>query len=355
MNDDGRTTPADESSARRASVNKALWKRAVFGICPFHRDHRDPGSGSLAGCQGHAGGELEGVGAAAAVSVAMLIAMIVVWTLFMRFLFKLTVWTGGLFTVVVNGLIVQVAASISPNLDVDNFGWAILFGLVETVILTILLAIISYEDPVTWKRLIFRRHRRQIDPSIVGKPGVIFLEIDGLSHDAFVRAMAAGKTKTMRRWLQSGSHVLVPWETDLSSQTSASQAGLLHGNNREIPAFRWFDKELGKVVVSSNLKALGPLEEQHSNGDGLLARGGAARASMLSGDADEVMLVASRVREEKETATGPSSLLPSASPEWRCCFSGRCSSRPGPSGRRSSTRSSLTSTGISSTRSCGRS
>ena len=51
--------------------------------------------------------------------------------------------------------------------------------------------------------------------------------------------------------------------------------------------------------MSSNLKALGPLEEQHSNGDGLLAHGGAARASMFSGDADEVMLVVSRVREEK--------------------------------------------------------
>ena len=299
MNDDGRATPADESRARRASVNKALWKRAVFGICRFIGIIVIQAVALWLAAKVIPGVELKGVGAAAAVSVAMLVAMIVVWTLFMRFLFKLTVWTGGLFTVIANGLIVQVVAAISPNLSVDNFGWAVLFGLVETIILTLLLAIISYEDPVTWKRLIFRRHQRQIDPGIVGKPGVIFLEIDGLSHDAFVRAMAAGKTKTMRRWLQSGSHVLVPWETDLSSQTSASQAGLLHGNNGEIPAFRWFDKGLGRVVVSSNLKVLGPLEEQHSNCDGLLAHGGAARASMLSGDADEVMLVASRVREEK--------------------------------------------------------
>jgi hypothetical protein len=53
------------------------------------------------------------------------------------------------------------------------------------------------------------------------------------------------------------------------------------------------------VVVSSNLKVLGPFEKAHSNGNGLLAHGGTARASMLSGDADEVMLVASRVTEEK--------------------------------------------------------
>jgi uncharacterized membrane protein YvlD (DUF360 family) len=254
MNDEGRTTPADRSNPRRGSVNKALWKRAVYGICRFIGIILIQAVALWLASKVLPGVTLVGAGAAIAVSVAMLIATIVVWALFMRFLFKLTVWTGGLITVVVNGLIVQVAASISPNLDVDNFGWAVLFGLVETIILTILLGIISYEDSLTWKRLIFRRQRRQVDPGIIDKPGVIFLEIDGLSHDALVRAMAAGKTKTMRRWLQSGSHVLVPWETDLSSQTSASQAGLLHGHNGEIPAFRWFDKDLGKVIVSSNLK-----------------------------------------------------------------------------------------------------
>ena len=107
-----------------------------------------------------------------------------------------------------------------------------------------------------------------MDASSVGKPGVIFLEIDGLSHDALKRAMAAGKARTMRKWVESGSHVLVPWETDLSSQTSASQAGILHGNNSDIPAFRWFDKQLGRVVVSSNLKVLGPFEQSHSDGNG---------------------------------------------------------------------------------------
>ena len=31
--------------------------------------------------------------------------------------------------------------------------------------------------------------------------------------------------------LKSGSHELSAWETDLSSQTGAAQAGILHGNN----------------------------------------------------------------------------------------------------------------------------
>jgi len=233
------------------------------------------------------------------VSVAMLVALLLVWPLFMRVFFKLVIWTAGLITVLINGFIVMVASWITPSLQVDNFGWAVLYALIVTIILAALLGLISFEDAGLLKRIALRRQRRRIDPNIVGKPGIIFIEIDGLSHDALTRAMAAGKAKTLRRWLREGSHRLVGWETDLSSQTSASQAGLLHGNNTEIPAFRWFDKDLGLVVVSSDLKVLGPFEKAHSNGDGLLAHGGTARSSMLSGDADEVMLVASRPLDER--------------------------------------------------------
>ncbi len=245
------------------------------------------------------GVSLVGVGAPLAVSLAMLVAMLVIWPLFVRFFFKIILWTAGLVTVLVNGLVVQVASWISPNLRVDNFGWAVLFALISTIVLTALLGFISFEDAGVFRRIVLRRQKRLVDESSVGKPGVIFLEIDGLAHDALVRAMNGGKARTLRKWVESGTHRLVPWETDLSSQTSASQAGLLHGNNNDIPAFRWFDKDLGRVVVSSNLKVLGPFEKAHSDGNGLLAHGGTARASMLSGDADEVMLVASRVTEER--------------------------------------------------------
>ena len=67
----------------------------------------------------------------------------------------------------------------------------------------------------------------------------------------FVAVNDLGDVPTMARWLRDGSHRLIRWETDWSSQTGASQAGLLHGRNDEIPAFRWWDKELGAPVASS--------------------------------------------------------------------------------------------------------
>jgi uncharacterized membrane protein YvlD (DUF360 family) len=295
----GNSAPPVDSGLRRQSMRRALWKRVFIGVGRLIAIIIIQAVVLYLVAQILPGVSLDSVGTPTAVSVAMLVVMVLIWPLFIRIFFKLVIYTGGLVTVLVNGFIVQVAAWISPGLDVDNFGWAILYAFVVTIFLTALLGLISFEDQGTFKRIILRRQRRQVDPSIVGKPGVIFLEIDGLSHDALIRAMAAGKTRTMRKWRDSGSHVLVSWETDLSSQTSASQAGILHGNNSEIPAFRWFDKELGMVVVSSNLRVLGPFEKLHSDGNGLLAHGGAARASMLSGDADEVMLVASRPRDEK--------------------------------------------------------
>jgi putative membrane protein len=127
------------------------------------------------------------------------------------------------------------------------------------------------------------------------KPGIVFLEIDGLGGKVLKDAMNMGKAPNMKRWADQGSHKLIMWDSDLSSQTSSAQAGILHGNNFGIPAFRWYDKEKRNIVVSSSIKDIAELEKQISDGRGLLINGGTARASLLSGDASRVLMTASRV------------------------------------------------------------
>ena len=58
--------------------------------------------------------------------------------------------------------------------------------------------------------------------------------------------MRDGNAPTMARWIADGTHRLAEWEPDLSSQTGASQAGILLGSNEDIPAFRWVEKETGR-------------------------------------------------------------------------------------------------------------
>ncbi len=45
-----------------------------------------------------------------------------------------TILTLGLFTLVINAFLVWVAKYIVPGFSVDNFGWAILFALVVSII-----------------------------------------------------------------------------------------------------------------------------------------------------------------------------------------------------------------------------
>ena len=106
----------------------------------------------------------------------------------------------------------------------------------------------------------------------------------------------------MARWLEQGTHRIVPWECDLSSQTGASQAGLLLGSNDDMPAFRWYEKESGRTVVSNHGKDAVELERRHSDGGGLLAAGGASRGNLFSGDAPHCSATMSVLRDKQRSS-----------------------------------------------------
>jgi hypothetical protein len=109
------------------------------------------------------------------------------------------------------------------------------------------------------------------------------------------RAIRDGNAPNLARWAHDGNHRLLRWETDWSSQTGACQAGLLHGDNHDMPAFRWWEKERGKAIVTNHPKDAAELERRHSNGRGLLHEDGASRANIVSGDAVYSLLTMSTV------------------------------------------------------------
>ena len=103
---------------------------------------------------------------------------------------------------------------------------------------------------------------------------------------------------TLKKWLDEGSHRIKGWETDLSSQTGASQAGILHGKNKDIPGFRWVEKENNnKVMVSTGLSDAPLIEKRISDGKGLLSANGASRTNLFSGDADDVIFTYSTLKD----------------------------------------------------------
>jgi hypothetical protein len=90
----------------------------------------------------------------------------------------------------------------------------------------------------------------------------------------------------------------------LSSQTGASQAGILLGSNEDIPAFRWVEKETGTMMTCSAPADCTEIERRHATGVGLLVDGGASRGNLLSGEADHVILTVSRIEAEKGANPG---------------------------------------------------
>ncbi len=116
--------------------------------------------------------------------------------------------------------------------------------------------------------------------------------------------MRDGNAPTMARWLADETHRLAEWETDLSSQTGASQAGILLGSNEDISAFRWVEKETATMMTCSAPPDCAEIERRNATGIGLLINGGASRGNLLSGEAEAVILTVSRMEEEKKSNPG---------------------------------------------------
>ena len=188
-------------------------------------------------------------------------------------------------------------------LTVDGFGWALLTSLVVAAV-SVVLAVVIGSDDMSSIRIAQRIARRQGIIATTDVPGVVVLEIDGLALPVLRRAMRDGNAPTMARWLADATHVLTEWETDLSSQTGASQAGILLGSNEDIPAFRWVEKETATLMACSAPQDCAEIERRVSSDIGLLVDGGASRGNLLSGDAQDVILTVSRMEEEKKSNPG---------------------------------------------------
>src|SRR5829696_4768739 len=212
---------------------------------------------------------------------------------------------GFLITLVLNAVVLRFAADVLASFDVDTFWWALLAALVVSAVSMVLgvLFSVNNEDSYTL-RVVQRVARKQGGVTETDVPGIVFLEIDGLALPVLRRAMRDGSAPNLARWVSDETHRLVEWEPDLSSQTGASQAGILLGSNHDIPAFRWVEKETATMMTCSAPADCARIERERATGIGLLVDGGTSRGNLLSGEAEAVILTVSRIDEEKRANPG---------------------------------------------------
>ena len=221
------------------------------------------------------------------------------WPVLTRIAMPFLVLTFGFGTLILNGLLLQIFA---PLFDIEIKGAAmILVPLAMAAVTTILSALITIEDDSSYYRSVLRDAEKKRKTEIKDYPGVIIVEIDGLAYEVLCEAVERGDMPHIKEMIDSDNYTLRMWETDLSSQTGASQAGILHGNNEDIVAFRWIEKNNdNQMMQCSGITKVPELEQRISDGNGLLVDNGASRSNLFSGDTDNVIFTFSKIMDFKK-------------------------------------------------------
>ena len=248
--------------------------------------------------------EQSGAAFAVAAAIALLNALVPPMLAALRLPFMLV--AGFLLVLAADALLLLVASELlADDVRVDSFGDALLAALVMSAASVVLETILGTNDDDAYTLRVTRRiARRQGASAPTAVPGIVFLEIDGLALPVLRDAMRDGSAPNMARWIAEAGYRVAEWEPDLSSQTGASQAGILLGSNDDIPAFRWVEKETGRMIACSSPADCAEIERRHATGRGLLADGGTSRGNLLSGEAEETILTVSRVDAERRANPG---------------------------------------------------
>lgn len=240
-----------------------------------------------------------------------------VWPLLVRLLLLVPAFVLGLLVFFLNGALLLLALRLNPNPGERGAAapeTAVVVAAVMSAVASATGAALAVRDDDAYRRRLYRladRRRRALPPG-PATPGTVFLQFDGVGHDVLLAAVRKGLMPTTARWLgrpggpeTPASHRLTRWRTDWSSQTGASQLGILHGSTFDVPAFRWYEKETREVMVCNRPTSAAELQRRavRRTGDGgLLSADGASRGNLFSGGADEQALVLSIATRRRSRA-----------------------------------------------------
>ncbi len=292
----GKDVAVVEPSARRLPVGGHDLRDAVIGLLPT--------SAALL----LAAWLLEGLTITPWWTVFIVAAVVAVADALVRPVLRVLARHAGAVAALVMGVIVQVAVVevgllVVPGVGMAGFGTAVATLVTVALVAAVTRWLVGVRDSSYLVADLVRRGERRrraggpVRPSDAGPPptGVVVVQIDGLPFPLLQHGIISGVLPTLARWVRSGSHDADRWWARVPSTTPASQAALLHGTNEGIPAFRWYEKRSGRLVVANRPADAALIETRISNGRGLLADGGVSVSNIFSGDAPTSLMVMSRV------------------------------------------------------------
>jgi uncharacterized membrane protein YvlD (DUF360 family) len=208
--------------------------------------------------------------------------------------------------VIVGTLVMQVVSFLViqwllPDFEVRGVLAAFVGPFVFALFNTLFAAVLNADEGETfYGTLVAQLARRRPDTIVTKEPGLVIIQIDGLAQPILAQQVRAGRVPFISNWIRSGQMKLDKWTALLPSQTSASQAGILHGNNSFIPAFRWWEKDSQRMLVSNHPDDATEIVRRASNGQGLLSNDGASVGNLVSGDAVRSYITMATIKDPNQ-------------------------------------------------------
>jgi predicted AlkP superfamily pyrophosphatase or phosphodiesterase/uncharacterized membrane protein YvlD (DUF360 family) len=197
-------------------------------------------------------------------------------------------------------IVFWVAIKVTSDAVPDSFWSAIWASWIYAIIVTILNWIfVSQSDDVFLNEILKHSKIKNLPENTPS--GFIFIQLDGVSAPVLDSQIKAGNLPNITRLIRENNYEFHSWHTQVPSTTPASQAGILLGSNDGIPAFRWYEKDTGKLVVANQVAGATLIEKRLSNGNGLLVDGGVSVGNLFSGDAPTNVMVMSKLEGDKQS------------------------------------------------------
>ena len=138
---------------------------------------------------------------------------------------------------------------------------------------------------------------------------LVILHLDGLSADGLRRALERGHMPFVRYLIEAEGYDIHPYRCGVPSTTPFAQAGILYGDNSEIPSFRWWDRERRVLVKFGAGSTFKKVADKYFQGCDPLTKDGACIATCYpAGAADDFGIAyqerSYRVQDRSRSALG---------------------------------------------------
>jgi hypothetical protein len=120
-----------------------------------------------------------------------------------------------------------------------------------------------------------------------GRHGLVVIHVDGLSHARLLQAIDEGDMPFVSRLGETEGYAAQRYRCGVPSTTPFAQAGILYGDNSEIPSYRWWDKEANMLVTFGQGSTFAHVADRYFAGREPLTSGGACIAALYRAGATD--------------------------------------------------------------------